>query len=436
MNPLIDRRHFLKSTSLLAGAVALPQIVPSRVLGADGQTAPSNKITVGCIGVGGMGTSNMQKFLGLEGARVVAVCDVSEERRGKAKQLVDAKYGDTGCAMLADFRELLARKDIDAVSIAAPDHWNAFLAIAAARAGKDMYCEKPAGVSLEQGLAIQKAVRDGKRVFQAGTWQRSQAHFRQACELARNGYLGKIHTVEVSTDGPQFKAGFKGPRNVQPGPPVPAGFDWKMWQGPAPEHAYHPARHSGDWFLINDYSNGFIVNWGVHHLDIALWGMPELGTTPFEVECQASYRDEGFTDTARQWNALFTYANGVKLIFKDQYQMKTGCRFYGQTGWVHADRPGIEGGPNSNLKIELKPEDKPLYKSNHHQGNFIECVHSRKDPVSDVDATLTASYLGMIADIAARLQTKLKWDPQALRFIGNDEANAMLKRPTHNGWAL
>ena len=436
MNPLIDRRHFLKSTSLLAGAVALPQIVPSRVLGADGQTAPSNQITVGCIGVGGMGTSNMQKFLGLEGAGVVAVCDVSEERRGKAKQLVDAKYGDSGCAMLADFRELLARKDIDAGSIAAPDHWNAFMAIAAARAGKDLYCEKPMGVSLEQGQAIQKAVRDSKRVFQAGTWQRSQKHFRQACELARNGYLGKIHTVEVSTDGPQFKAGYKGPRDVQPGPPVPDGFDWKMWQGPAPEHAYHPARHGGDWFLINDYSNGFIVNWGVHHLDIALWGMPELGTVPFEVECKASYRNEGFTDNVRQWNALFTYANGVKLIFKDQYQMKTGCRFYGETGWVHADRPGIEGAPNSNLKIELKPEDKPLYKSDHHQGNFIECVHSRKDPVSDVDATLTASYLGMIADIAARLQTKLKWDPQTLRFIGNDEANAMLKRPTYNGWVL
>lgn len=431
----LNRRHFLKSTSLLAGGAAFPQIIPSRLLGAEGQTAPSNQITVGCIGVGGMGTSNMQKFLDLEGVRVVAVCDVSEEKRGKAKQLVDAKYGDAGCAMLADFRELLARKDIDAVSIAAPDHWNAFMAIAAAKAGKDLYCEKPMGVSLEQGLAIQKAVRDSKRVFQAGTWQRSQAHFRQACELARNGYLGKIHTVEVSTDGPQFTAGYKGPRDVQPVPPVPAGFDWEMWRGPAPERDYHPARH-GDWFLINDYCNGFIVNWGVHHLDIALWGMPELGTTPFEVECKASYRNEGFTDNVNQWDALFTYANGVKLIFKDQYQMKTGCRFYGETGWVHADRPGIEGAPNSNLKIELKPEDSPLYHSGHHQGNFIECVRSRKEPVSDVDSTLTASYLGMVADIAARLQTKLKWDPQALRFIDNDEANAMLKRPSHNGWIL
>lgn len=436
MNPSINRRHFLKSSSLLAGAVALPQIIPSRLLGADGQTAPSNQITVGCIGVGGMGTSNMQKFLGLLGAKVVAVCDVSEERRAKAKKLVDEKYGDTGCAMIADFRELLARKDIDAVSIAAPDHWNAFLAIAAARAGKDMYCEKPMGVSLEQGQAIRKAVREAKCVFQAGTWQRSQKHFRQACELARNGYLGKIHTVEVSTDGPQFKAGYKGPRVVQPTPPMPPGFDWKMWQGPAPERDYHPARHTGDWFLINDYSNGFIVNWGVHHLDIALWGLPELGTVPFEVECKASYRNEGFTDNVNQWNATYTYANGLKLIFKDQYQMKTGCRFYGDLGWVQVDRPGIEAAPTGPLKIELKPDDTPLYKSDHHQGNFIDCVRSRKDPVSDVDATLTASYMGLIADIAARLQTRLKWDPKAEQFIGNDAANAMLKRPSHNGWTL
>jgi len=436
MNPSINRRQFLKSSSLLAGAVALPQIIPSRLLGADGQVAPSNQITVGCIGVGGMGTSNMQKFLGLSGAKVVAVCDVSEEKRAKAKKLVDEKYGDTGCAMIADFRELLARKDIDAVSIAAPDHWNAFLAIATARAGKDLYCEKPMGVSLEQGQAIRKAVRDAKRVFQAGTWQRSQKHFRQACEIARNGYLGKIHTVEVSTDGPQFKAGYKGPRVVQPVVAVPSSFDWKMWQGPAPERDYHPARHSGDWFLINDYSNGFIVNWGVHHLDIALWGLPELGTVPFEVECKASYRNEGFTDNVKQWNATYTYANGLKLIFKDQYQMKTGCRFYGDLGWVQVDRPGIEAAPTGPLKIELKPEDKPLYKSDHHQGNFIECVRSRKDPVSDVDATLTASYMGMVADISARLQTKLKWDPKMEQFIGNDAANAMLKRPTHNGWML
>ena len=436
MNPLIDRRHFLKSTSLLAGAVALPQIVPSRVLGAEGQTAPSNQITVGCIGVGGMGTSNMQKFLGLEGARVVAVCDVSEERRGKAKQLVDAKYGDTGCAMLADFRELLAREDIDAVSIAAPDHWNAFMAIAAARAGKDLYCEKPMGVSLEQSQAIRKAVREHKRVFQAGTWQRSQKHFRQACEAARNGYLGKIHTVEVSTAGPQFMPNYKGPRVMQPPPQVPKGFDWKMWLGPAPEVDYHPARHNGDWFLIRDYTNGFIVNWGVHHLDIALWGLPELGTVPFEVECKATYHNEGFTDTAKQWSAVFNYENGLKLIFKDQYQMKTGCWFFGDIGWVWVDRPGNEAAPTAPLKNPLKPEDTPLYKSDNHQGNFIECVHSRKDPVSDVDATHVASYLGLVADIAAKLETKLKWNPRTEQFIGNDAANALLKRPASSTWAL
>jgi predicted dehydrogenase len=209
-----------------------------------------------------------------------------------------------------------------------------------------------------------------------------------------------------------------------------------MWQGPAPERPYHPARHSGDWFLINDYSIGFIVNWGVHHLDIALWGLPELGTMPFEVDCRASYRHEGFTDNANQWNALCVYDNGLKLIFKDQYQMRTGCRFYGDIGWVHVDRPGIEAAPSAALKQTIKPEDTPLYASEHHQRNFIECVRSRKDPVSNVDATHTASCLGMVADIAGRLRAKLKWDPKTEQFVGNDEANALLKRPAHNGWVL
>jgi len=431
-----NRRHFMKSCSWMAGAAALPTIISTRALGLGNDIAPSNKITVGCIGVGGMGVSNMKKFLELKDAQVVAVCDVSLDKRANAKRLVDEKYGDSGCESIEDFRELLTRTDIDAVSIAAPDHWNAFIAVAAARAGKDMYCEKPMGVSLDQGQAIRKAVREGNRVFQAGTWQRSQAHFRQACEIARNGYLGKIHTVEVSTDGPQFKAGYKGPKTVQPTPPIPDGFNWKLWQGPAPDREYHPALHSGDWFLINDYSNGFIVNWGVHHLDIALWGLPELGTQPFDVECLATYRQEGFTDNVNQWNATFTYRNGLKLIFKDQYQMKTGCRFYGENGWVHTDRPGIEGAPNSNLKIELKSSDQSLYKSDHHQGNFIDCVRTRKDPISDVDATLTASYMGMLADVAARLKTKLTWDPKAERFVDHDVANSMLNRPAHNGWSL
>jgi len=428
----MHRRHFLKSSTLLAGAASLPQIVPSHALGADGATSPGNKITLGCIGVGGMGTQDLKNFLSQEGCRVVAVCDVMASRRGEAKKLVDAQYGDTGCAVMADFREMLARKDIDAVSIVTPDHWHPFIASAAAAAGKDIFCEKPMGFSVEHSRKMRDAVRRHGRMFQAGTWQRSSRNFRHACELALNGYLGTIHTVEVSVDGPQYKS-YAGPTTPQP---VPPDIDWKMWQGPAEKRPYHPARHSGDWYMIRDYSPGWIVNWGVHHMDIALWGCPELGTGSCEVECTATWRKDGFADTANQWQATYNYENGLKLIFKDQYSMKQGCRFYGDTGWVHVDRERLDGGPFSLTKLEIKPTDKRLYESKNHADDFLQSVRSRKDPVSDVDSTHRASWLPLLADIAARSGTKLKWNPQTEQFIGNDEANAMLTRTAHNGWTL
>ncbi len=439
--PAMNRRHFLKSSSLFAGAVALPQLVPARLRGAEGQTAPSNKITLGCIGVGGMGTENLKAFLGQRACQVVAVCDVSEAKRQAAGERVNTHYGDQGCAMMADWRALIARPDIDAVMIATPDHWHSLIAVAAAKAGKDIYCEKPMGVSLEDGQAVRTAVRQHKRVFQAGTWQRSDRNFRWTCELARNGYLGKLHTVEVATDGTKYTAGYNGPRDPQPAPTVPAGFDWEMWQGPAQRHPYHPARHSGDWFMIRDYSVGWTVNWGVHHLDIALWGCPELGTEPFEIESRVTWRNEGFTDTVNEWDATYTYANGLKLIFKDQKKMPTGCRFIGDKGWVRVDRqwdkhPGLVASDDSLLEVKLRPEELSLYKSQHHASNFLECVRSRKDPISDVDVTHQASYLGLLTEIAGRLEQKLKWDPKQEKFIGNDEANRMLHRTMHNGWTL
>ncbi len=428
------RRTFVQQSVVSAAAVGVPAFVSSAASGQNPGTAPSNKITIGCIGVGGMGTGNMKVFLGLPDCRVVAVCDTYEDRRRRAKGLVDAQYGDTGCKMFADFRELIARKDIDALMIAPQDHWHALVATAAAKAGKDMYCEKPLGVSVEQGQKIRDAVRKAKRVFQTGTWQRSVGKFRHACELARNGYVGKIHTVEVAAPGPNYRPGYKGSLDPQP---VPAGFDWEMWRGPAETKPYNPGRVAWpDWYLIWDYCTGFITNWGVHHLDIANWGCPAIGSESFEVECRATYRNEGFTDNVDGWDATFVYASGLKMHFTDDRQQKTGCRFLGDQGWVHVDRAGIWAEPESLLKVKLKPGELSLTDSDHHQDNFLHCVRSRKDPVSDVDAAHQASSLGLIADIAARLGRKLKWDAKQEQFTGNDEANRMLKRPMHNGWSL
>ena len=196
MSTNMNRRDFLKSTTAIVATLGVPNIIPASAFGAN------DKIALGCIGVGGMGTGNMKNFLGLEDCQVVAVCDTYEDRRQRAKRLADAQYGDKGCAMYGDYSQLLARKDIDAVMIAAQDHWHALIATAAAAAGKDMYCEKPMGISVEEGQRILRAVRKHKRVFQAGTWQRSQGKFRQACALVRNGYVGKLREIQVGAPGP------------------------------------------------------------------------------------------------------------------------------------------------------------------------------------------------------------------------------------------
>lgn len=445
----MNRRGFLRTTGAAVTALSLPTIIPSSAFGAN------ERIALGCIGVGRMGTNNLKNFLLQEDCRVVAVCDPYEDRRVKAKGLADAQYGDKGCAMIADFRELIARKDIDAVMIAAQDHWHALIATVAAAAGKDMYCEKPLGVSVEQSQAIVKAVRKHKRVFQAGTWQRSEGKFRQACTLVRNGYVGKLREIQVSAPGPHFEPKYDGSLDPQP---VPADFNWKMWRGPTPTQPYNPGRVGWpDWYLIWDYCAGFICNWGVHHLDIAHWGCPAISQEPCQLECRGGYRKKGFTDNIETWKATFTFASGLKMVFTDEDQQQKGTRFIGDKGWVHIDRSGIDAEPESLLSVLPKPGDirlyenfragddqvikrpdggRATYRSLNHGKNFLDCVRSRKDPISDVNATHVASYLGLIAEIAARLETKLKWDPKKEKFSGNSEANQRLSRPMFNGWKL
>ncbi len=430
----LNRRTFLKSIALTAGALSFPTIVPSSVLGRGRNVSPGNRLTVGCIGVGARGTADMNGFLELPETKVLAVCDPYADRQQKAKEKVDKKYESKDCKTYGDFREVLAREDIDAVLIATQDHWHALIAVAAANAGKHMYCEKPFGVCFRDCKVIHDAVRKKKVVFQTGTQQRSDRKFRQACELALNGYLGKIHTVEVGSPGPDFKPKYTGALDPQP---VPEGFDWNTWVGPAEFKPYNPGRVAWpDWYLIFDYCTGFIVNWGVHHLDIASWGCPEIGATNFEVDCQATYRHEGFTDNVYGWESTFSFPSGLKMIYSDKDHLKTGCKFIGDQGWVRADRPVIEAGPESLLEIKLKDRDLHLRVSDNHVKDFVDAVRDGTKPVSDVDAGYKASYLGMTADISARLNKKLKWNAKKEKFVGTgaDDANAMLARPLHNGW--
>ena len=432
----LPRRALLRSAVVAAAA---PYFVPRPVLGGPGKTAASDRIAIGCIGTGGRGTSLIRSFLPHQPARIVAVCDAVADRRQRARKLVEKHYGTSagrsGCDETGDFRKIIARKDIDAVIIATQDHWHALIAVAAAGAGKDIYCEKPLGVAVGEGQAMQKAVRRHARIFQTGTQQRSARQFRFACELARNGYLGKVHTVVVGAPGPTYKQRYRGPTTPQP---VPPGLDYDMYVGPAPMKPYNQGRLDWPgWYLIWDYCAGFIVNWGVHHLDIACWGCPAIGTKPFEVTCKATYRNDKLSDNINSWQAEYRYPDGLKMSFTDTgHPNAQGCKFIGDKGWVHVNRGGISADPKSLLKVTLKPTAVRLHESRHHQADFLTAVRSRRDPVSPVESGLAASNLGLIGEIAGRLAAKLRWDPAKGTFLTADRANRLLRRPMRHPWAL
>ncbi len=421
----VTRRTFLGAAG--AGLVA-PLLLSPRARGAN------ERITLGVIGAGSRGTQVMMDgFIGERDVQVVAVCDVQETRREKAAELVNGYYENQDCVACNDFRELLAREDIDAVVITAPDHWHGVMATHAAAAGKDMYCEKPLGVCVRDNRVIRDAVRKHDVVFQTGTQQRSGRSFRHACEIALSGYLGSVHTIEVAAPGPSFTPRYDGPLDAQP---VPQGLDWELYVGPAPMTPYNPGRLEWpDWYLISDYCAGFIVNWGVHHLDIAAWGCPTLLSHPFEVQCEADYRSEGFTDNINGWRAEYVYPDGLRLLYSDtDNPYEQGVRFRGDDGWVHVSRKDIKAEPASLL--DIAPQEPRLHVSDHHARDFIQSVKNRCDPVSPVESGYKAAALGFVADIAARLKRPLRWDPDGETVSDDTEATVMLARPIRAPWTL
>jgi predicted dehydrogenase len=435
----MNRRRFLRGAAAVSVAASgFPYVVPSAVLGRNGQTAPSNRVLLGSVGVGSMGRGDMKSLMRAEGVQMVAVCDVVEQRRKEARQIVDDNYKNQDCRTYGDFRDVLARDDIDAISITTQDHWHAVVAVAAAKAGKDMYCQKPLGMTVRECRVIRDTVRRYDRVFQTGTQQRSGRNFRHACELARNGYLGKLHTVEVAAPGPMYQRSYDKPTAPEP---LPGEIDFDMYTGPAQQRPYNRGLWAWpDWYLIRDYSVGFIVNWGVHYLDIANWGCPTATTEPCELEFAGSYRDDGLTDNLEGWKGEFRYKNGLRMTYRDTgiTNDEQRCIFHGDKGWVHVNRAGIWAEPESLLAVNIKPDEIHLDTGavGSHYQNFIQCVRSRKDPIAPVEAGHQASYLGMIAEISIRLRRALRWDPKVERFVGDTEANRLLSAPMRTPWHL
>jgi predicted dehydrogenase len=434
----MTRRHFLKSTAL---AVTAPTIVPSTIFG---RQAPSYTLQMGCIGTGRQGQGDMQELIyrGLEvGARVVAVCDVDQHRMEDAQWLAEKIYAAEldktsykGCAAYTDFRELLAREDIDGVLIVTPDHWHAAHAIAAADAGKDIYLEKPLTYSIAEGRKLVTAVRRNKRILQVGSQQRSSTYFLIACELVRNRRIGQLHTIKVWLPEDQ------GTGDPQPAP-VPKNLDYDFWLGPAPqapftEHRVHPQRNYGrpGWLQIQQYCHGMITGWGSHMNDIAQWGNGTEDTGPVVIQAKASFPDRGLFDVHTTYRSEAKYANGVRLI--QETGDPAGVRFEGDKGWIFVKRGAIDASDRDILRQKVQEGEIKLYKSSNHMKNFLECMRTRKDPVAPVEVGHRSNTICVMTHIAMKLGRKLEWDPVAERFVDDEEANLWLDYPHREPWTV
>jgi len=427
----ITRRRFLGA----AAAVAAPCVVPATALGKDDSAAPSDRIVMGCIGPGGRGRSNTQAFLANPGSRVVAVCDVDTARRLRAKKMVEDYYavrggaGRRGCTDHNDFREILDRKDIDAVMIATPDHWHAVMSVMAAEAGKDIYCEKPISVCVAEGRAVADAMRRLGRIYQSGMQRRSVSHFRFCCELVRNGRVGKLKKIiEMLGSGPTC-----GP---QPPVPVPRGFDYNLWLGPAPWAYYTPRRCHGSFRWHLDYSGGKITDQGAHFLDIAQWANDTEHTGPLEIDGRGTFPKDGLWNTPVTYDVTCTYANGVKLeVTHPLYRGDWAIRFEGTEGWLLVTRHRLYASKPS-LKEPLGSNETRLARSNNHHQNFLDAVRTGTQPIAPPEIAHRSTTVCHLAVLCLRLGRRVRWDPVKERFIGDEAANHMLDRAHREPWTL
>lgn len=444
----VNRRQFLGRSLAAASLLGCGPALPNLLRAGEG-ARPSNRVNLACIGLGIQGTGNMRTFLGHPEVRVAAVCDVHETQRRKAKKIVDDFYGSQDCSLHRDFREVMARKDIDAVLIATPDHWHPLIAIEAARQGKHMYQEKPMGWSFRAAHAVQEAVKAAGVVFQFGTQQRSGGNFRFACELVRNGRIGQLQTILVGVPGSVSAC------PQQPVEAAPKELDYDFWLGPAPQkpYCYQRCRPYTDkegwsvWYSILDYCQGMIGNWGVHHLDIAQWGNgTELGG-PVEVAGTGVFHPAGMlTDCAVSWQVENRYANGVTLVHMDDATSKKhplqagghghGVMFLGTEGWVHVDRQKADASRAALLQTRIGANEIHLFKSDNHHGNFIDAVKGRSQPAAPIDSAVRTDTLCNLQQIAVLLKRKLRWDPVGEQFIGDGQASALLDRPMRAPWKI
>ena len=429
-----SRRKFLKNiASAAAGTVILPNIIPSSVIGA---TPPSDRIVMGVIGAGSQGNSNMNDFMRLKQwigkLQYVAICDLDDAYLERGKLKVNGYHNNKDCRTYKDYREFLEKETLDAVSIAVPDHWHYHTYTAVADKKINLYGEKPLARSLKESRAILDSVQRNGVIFQTGSWQRSQPHFRHACELVRNGRIGKINYAEVGLPNGQRLIG------TPPVQDLPSGIDWNTWLGSAPKVPYRGVCHY-DWRWILDYSGGQLTDWAGHHIDIAQWGLGMDRTGPVEISGIGVYPHEGLYDVPVEFDINCKFANGLTMRVANQTRLArgAGATWYGEKGWIRVDRGaqrGLQASDPAILQEVMGANDTRLYASDNHWNNFLECVRDKKETIAPAEVAHRAISVALLGEIAMQTGEVIKWDPDKEEIIGNERASRMMLRPMRAPW--
>ena len=451
-----SRRRFLGGA---AAAVAAPLIIPRSVLGDETTPGANEKLAIGCVGIGKMMYGDhLPHYLRMNNVKIVAVCDVDTTRREAGKKRADDAYGNSDCAAYINYHDILERDDIDAVACATPDHWHAMVILDTCKAGKDMYCEKPLTNNLVEAKKVMDAVNASDIIFQTGSQQRASDNFRYACELVRNGYIGKVQQVQVGVGGP--------PRPCDlPGEEMEPGLDWERWLGPAPMREYSSVlsprgvhNHFPSWRNYCEYGGGGMTDWGAHHVDIATWGMDKTTTGPISVDPVLAEHPVPFENgyptvkdrynTATKFDIKVTYADGIELSILSG--ARNGILFEGTEGRIFVSRGVLQGKPVEDLADNPLPEGlleevykggpiydgMPGFKSNPHVKNFFNAIDKRTEPISDVFSHHRALTTCHLSGIAARLGRKIQWNPETETVVDDAQAQALTAREKRQGFEI
>lgn len=434
-NSSLNRRSFLTATG---AALALPTILPMSAFGSGDRPAPSGRITMGVIGCGGMGNGNTDDFLGKANCQVVAACDVDRNHLNAMVKKVNDRYKNTDCKGYHDFRELLARTDIDTVMLALPDHWHGIVAVEAAGNQKDIYGEKPLARTIVEQQAIVRAVQKNKRIWQTGSWQRSQSNFHKAAEIVRNGMIGRIKHVEVGLpSGPNDPKWQKS----LPGTNPPTELDYELWTGPSRLLPYLPERVHGNWRWNYNTGGGQLLDWIGHHCDIAHWGMDCDSSGPLEIEGHGDFPPtDAVWNTSYKYRIELKYPNDISMTIAGGHpDIRGGAKWIGTDGWVWVDRGAFEASNQEWRDYRELPDGLrkvKLYKSSDHHGNFLDCVKSRQPTITPAETAHHSSISGHLGLISMLVGRKLKWDARNERILGDSEASKLMGREFRKPWKL